>query len=132
MTKVISAKLAGNILLAAFGLLLVFHVLVLLGLMPSNIIWGGQADGSPSSLMALEWGALLVTALFGILIAAKVDYIKAGRFRIIATVGVWIVFAYLLLNTVVNLVSAVSFENVIFAPITLILALFALRLAIEK
>ena len=132
MTKVISAKSAGNILLAAFGLLLVFHVLVLLGLIPSNIIWGGQAYGSPSSLMALEWGALLVTALFGILIAAKVDYIKAGRFRIIATVGVWIVFAYLLLNTVVNLVSAVSFENVIFAPIALILALSALRLAIEK
>jgi uncharacterized membrane protein YhdT len=68
----------------------------------------------------------------GILIAAKVDYIKAGRFRIIATVGVWIVFAYLLLNTVGNLVSAVSFENLIFAPITLILALCALRLAIEK
>ena len=132
MRKLVSARLAGNILLAAFGLLAIFHVLVLLGVLPPNIIWGGQAAGSPASLRTLELVALLVTLLFEVVVAAKVDYIKAGRFRILVTIGIWIVFAYLLLNTVGNIASAVRFENLIFAPVTFILALCALRLAIEK
>lgn len=132
MRKLLSAKVAGNILIVALGLLMIFHVLVLLGFLPSNIVWGGQAAGSPANLRALELVALLVTLLFGILAAAKLDYIKLGRFRIIATVGMWIVFAYLLLNTAGNLASAVGLESILFAPVTLILALCALRLAIEK
>ena len=132
MTKVLSARLAGNILLVAFGLLVVFHVLILLGLLPSNIIWGGLAAGAPASLPTLEGVAFLVTVLFMILIAAKLDYVRAGRFRTAAIIGVLFVFAYLALNTVGNLISAVSFENLILAPVTLILALCALRLAIEK
>jgi hypothetical protein len=38
----------------------------------------------------------------------------------------------MLLNTLGNLASGASFENLIAAPITVILALCALRLAIEK
>jgi hypothetical protein len=50
----------------------------------------------------------------------------------VINIGVWLVFAFLLLNTLGNLASGVSFENLIAAPITIILALCALRLAIEK
>jgi hypothetical protein len=132
MTKILSARLAGNILLVAFGLLAIFHVLVLLGFLPSSITWGGQVAGSPASLRALEVVALLVTVLFAILVAAKLDYIQAGRFRILASIGMWVMLAYLLLNTAGNLASAVRLENLLFAPITLILAICALRLAIEK
>jgi len=132
MTKILSARLAGNILLAAFGLLVIFHVLVLLGFLPSSITWGGQVAGSPANLRALEVVALLVTVLFAILVAAKLDYIQAGRFRILASIGMWVMLAYLLLNTAGNLASAVRLENLLFAPITLILAICALRLAIEK
>jgi hypothetical protein len=132
MTKIIGAKLAGNILLISLGLLTVFHVLVLMEVVPSNITWGGQIGDSPTNLLTLETIALLVTVLFAIIIAAKMDYIMAGKFRKATTVGVWIVFAYLVLNTVGNLASRVSFENLIFAPITLLLAFCAFRLAIEK
>jgi hypothetical protein len=132
MKKVVSARLAGNILLVALGLLVIFHVLVLLGFLPADIIWAGQAAGSSASMRRLELVALLITVLFIFLVAAKLDYLKAGRFRMIATIGVWIIFAYLLLNTAGNLASGVRLENLLFAPITLILALCALRLAIEK
>jgi hypothetical protein len=132
MKKLISAKLAGNILLVSFGLLTIFHVLVLLHVVPSNIVWGGQIGGSPTNLLTLEIISLLMTVVFAIVIAAKMDYIKAGKLKKAIAVGVWIIFAYLILNTVGNLASAVSFENLIFTPITLILAFLALRLAIEK
>ena len=132
MKKLISAKLAGNILLAAFGLLAIFHVFVLLGIIPADIVWGGRIQGVPSNLLTLEAIAILVTLLFIVIIAAKTGYFQAGRLSGAVNVGVWLIFVYLLLNTLGNLASGVSFESLIAAPVTIILALCAFRLAIEK
>jgi hypothetical protein len=132
MKNLIGAKLAGNILLAAFGLLAVFHVLVLLGVIPAEIVWGGMIQGVPSNLITLEIISLLVTLLFLTILAARAGAIPAGRFSGAVRVGVWLIFAYLVLNTLGNLASGVSFENLVFAPVTILLALCAFRLAIEK
>jgi hypothetical protein len=130
--KIISAKLAGNILLAALGLLLIFHILVLLGVIPADIVWGGMIQGGQANLVTLEVIALVATLLFMLIIAAKIGYVQAGRFSGAANIGVWLIFVFLLLNTLGNLASGVSFENLLFAPITIFLALCAFRLAIEK
>lgn len=130
MKKLISAKLAGNILLFSLGLLLIFHLLVLLKIVPANMMWGGQANAG--NIVMLEIVALAVTIFFGFIIAAKTGYFQVGKFMGAVKILVWIIFAFLLLNMLGNLASGVSAENFIFAPITLILALCALRLAIEK
>ena len=93
---------------------------------------GGQIRNSAINLLTLEMIALTVTLVFVIVIAAKLDYVKAGKFKVVVNIGVWIIFAFLTLNTLGNFASGVSFENLIFAPITLVLAFCALRLAIEK
>jgi len=130
MKKLVSAKLAGNILLFSLGLLLVFHILALLKITPADMMWGGQATAT--NIITLEIIALAVTLFFGFVIAAKTGYVDAGKFAGVVNILVWIIFAFLLLNTLGNLASGISAENFIFAPITLILALCALRLAIEK
>jgi hypothetical protein len=132
MKKLINAKLAGNILLAAFGLLIIFHILVLLRVIPAEIVWGGQIQGVPSNLITLETIALAVTLFFILIVAAKLGYVPAGRFAGGVNIGVWLIFVYLLLNTLGNLASGVTFEKLLFAPITIILALCAFRLAIER
>jgi hypothetical protein len=129
--KLISANVAGNILLVSMGLLAIFHILVLLNFVPPDLVWGGQIGVSTTNLLVLEIIALLVTAVFAMIIAAKVGYIGISKFKKATTVGAWILFAFLILNTVGNLASGVSVENLVFAPITLILAFCALRLAIE-
>jgi hypothetical protein len=132
MKNIISARLAGNILLTALGLVFVFHILVLLRVIPADIVWGGRIQGVPKNLFILEIIALLVTAFFMLIIAAKVGYIQAGKLSgAVVNIGVWLIFAFLILNTLGNLASGVSFENLIAAPITIILALCALRLAVE-
>ena len=131
MKKLISARLAGNILLASLGLLLIFHVLVLLGAVPADIVWGGMIQGAQTNLILLETIALLITILFILIVAAKVGYIQAGKLSGVVSTGVWVIFVFLLLNTLGNLASGVSFENMIAAPVTILLALCALRLAIE-
>lgn len=132
MKKLISAKLAGNLLLFSLGLLFLFHILVLLNVIPADIVWGGQIGGVPSNLVTLETVALLVTALFLLIVAAKTGYVQPGRLYGAVNIGVWLIFAYLVLNTLGNLASGISFEKLLFAPITIILAICALRLALEK
>jgi len=48
------------------------------------------------------------------------------------TIGMWVVFAYLVLNTLGNFASGVSAETWFFGPLTIVMVLSALRLAIEK
>lgn len=132
MKRWISARTAGNILLAALGLLFLFHVLVLLRVLPAEIVWGGMIQGGQTNLITLETVALVMTLLFMLIVAARIGYIQVGRLSGVVKVGVWLIFIFLLLNTLGNLASGVSFENLIAAPITIILALCALRLAVEK
>ena len=124
--------MAGNLLVGSFGLLVVFHILVLLRATPANIVWGGITEGGQANLVTLEVIALGVTLLFILIIAAKTGYIQAGKLLGVVNIGVWLVLVFLLLNMLGNLASGVSFENLIAAPITIILALCAFRLAIEK
>jgi hypothetical protein len=132
MNKLISAKLAGNILLGSLSLLAVFHILVLLQVLPADIVWGGAIQNSATSLFPLEMISLLATLLFALIIAAKTGYIQAFRFRTAVNLGAWIVFAILLLSMLANLASGVAFENLIFAPIAVGLAFCAYRVASEK
>ncbi len=131
MRNLIPVRVAGNILLLAFGLLAIFHVLVLAGIVPADIVWGGRTGDSTANILTLEIFALVTTMLFGAIVAAKMGYILAGRFARVITIGLWILFGYMLLNTVGNLAASTTTEK-LFAPLTIILALGALRLVLEE
>lgn len=132
MKKLVSAKFSGNVLLIALGALFIFHILVLLKVLPANIVWGGQIQSGQANPILLESIALLATLLFMLIIAARAGYIRAGSLSWAVDIGVWLTFAFLVLNALGNLASPVPFEKLVAAPITIILALCALRLAVEK
>lgn len=132
MKALLSPVLAGNILLVAFGALAVFHVLVLAGLVPADIVWGGHVEEGPASRVGPEIGALILSLLFMLVIAVRLGYVGTDRHRKQVTGGVWVIFAYLALNTVGNMLAQSSVETLIFTPLTLLMALLALRLAVEK
>ena len=132
MKNLISAKHAGQLLLAGLILLFLFHVLVTLKIIPSDNIWGGQVSGTDPSLLYFELIAFAITGIFIFIILAKLDYIKIKKFRTLLNVGVWIIFIYFVLNTIGNFASGVTSEALIFGPITIVLSILALRLAIEK
>ena len=132
MRKLISAKLAGNVLIFIMVLLVVFHVLIILKILPSGFVWGGQAKDSPSNLVTLEIISLVLTLIFIFIIAAKIGYIEEGKLKKVIKIGVWIMFIYFILNIFGNLASSVLIEKMIFTPITILLAILTFRLAIEK
>ncbi|MCJ8013520.1 hypothetical protein MUG84_17475 [Paenibacillus sp. KQZ6P-2] len=131
MEKLISARLSGNILVISLVLLVIFHILILLRIVPYETVWGGQIVDS-SSLMILECIALFLTIMFILVISIKIGYIKTKRFMKANNIGIWIMFGYFSLNTIGNFASVVSVEKMILAPITILMTLLAFRLALEK
>ena len=132
MKKIMKANLAGKILLSAFGLLLVLHVLIIIQVVPADIVWGGQIEADGSNLMQLEIVAITLTVFFAGIVFAKIRSLQANKSNILITIGMWVVFAYLVLNTLGNFASGVSAETLFFGPLTIVMVLCAFRLAIEK
>ena len=132
MRKLITAGLTAKIILVILALLLVFHVLVLCGVVPAGMIWGGQLDDDAPNIVAMELVALLVTLLFMGVVAAKLYYRRPGILRTSISIAVWLMFVYFVLNTAGNILSPGAFENYVFAPLTILLSLLLLRLGLEK
>lgn len=130
--KKIRIRCASNLLLVGLGLVAVFHALILIGIVPPEIAWGGRAESLPVDLRIAEAFALLVLALFGLIVAGKAGYTRSERWAKISSVGIWIIFLFFVLNTVGNAVSLSPLERTVFAPVTFIFSLLSLRLALSK
>lgn len=131
MKNIISTKFAGNVLISLLILLIVFHVLVLMKVIPYQIVWAAQIDDS-STLLIYEGFAISLTALFVLIISMKIGYFMPRKFNKVVNSGVWFVFIYFLLNTIGNLASGVTAEKLIFTPLTILMTLLAFGVAIEK
>ena len=130
MKKLISEKLAGTILLIFLVLLTIFHFLLLFEVFPADNVWGGQIKDATTNLLMMELIAVTITLLFILIIAVKIR--KFDKYRRLVNIGVWVIFIFLVLNTLGNLASEHFIEKIILAPITLLMAFLGLRLAIEK
>ncbi|PHN02818.1 hypothetical protein [Flavilitoribacter nigricans] len=128
--RYISLQLAANILLVALGALVVFHLLVISGIINPGMIWGGNLETN-SQVVMMEIGAIVVSALMMLMIAIRVGYIQSPRFQGFSQTAMWVIFVFLLLNTAGNLSSSSGSETLIFTPITIILAVMAYRLAMQ-
>jgi len=96
MKKLISAKSAGKALLVMLILLSIFHVLVLVGVIPSDFIWGGQIDSTAGNLFILEVISLAVTIFFIIVTYMKINPLSSGKYVKLINIFVWVIFAYML------------------------------------
>ena len=131
MKRVINAEAAARVSFVLYGVFIVFHILVIAGIVPSNIVWGGRTT-TRVELVRMEIASLLVQFVCVGLTLAKVVSLRTGRMRVIADIGMWVLFGLFTLNTIGNLFAVSLFEKLAFTPVTALLALLALRLAIER
>ncbi len=117
-----AGTLAARGLIGLLALLAVFHVLVMTGVVPGDIVWGGRADSDRLNLVLMELSALLVTLLFIGIVAARTGFILRGKLRKTVCVAAWVMFAYFLLNFVGNMTAGPGVEMYAFGPLTLVLA----------
>lgn len=131
MKKIISIRLASNIIITTNTLALLMHVLILLNLLPHDFVWGGRLK-SEADLIIFESISIVVQILFISIIAVKAEYVFKGKFKRTVNVGTWVMFGLMVLNTIGNLVSNSGLETLVMTPLTCMLALLVFRLAIEK
>lgn len=115
-------------MLVLLGALAIFHLLILTGLLPREIVRGGRVAGDRPGVVAPEALGLGLTLLFGWLAAASgglVDRPAPGRGLRIAIAAMTLWFG---LNLLGNLSAHSAIETRVFAPASLALALLAARL----
>ncbi len=131
MKKLISFRLAAIILLGSLSLFLLFHILVMLGVIPFEIVWGGRLT-SRSQMLRSETVSVLVNIVMIAVVAIKAKVINVELPYVFIKVILWMMFLLFLLNTIGNIFSLNKFEQMVFTPVTLVLSLLSLRLALEK
>ena len=122
-------RLAATGLLVIFALTLLFHGLVVTGVIPFGIVWGGRLQ-TPEQMLAFETVSIALNALMLAAVAAW-----AGHWRVAVSARLlrgllWLMAGLFVLNTVGNLLSANATEKALFTPLTLLMALLSLRLAL--
>lgn len=114
-----------------YTILLVFHLLVIGGIIPHNIVWGGRIHDR-YQLHTLETFSLFTNALFLFIVLLKARIVKIDVPRFVVQIGLWVMSAMFVLNTVGNFYSQNTLEKAIFTPVTLLSAVFSVVLAVTK
>lgn len=127
--KLISVRLATNGLLSILLMVIVFHVLVLTGVVPFQMVWGGRLAGR-QEMIVFETISILLNALMLLAVGLHTGLLRLSVNRKITTVALWLMVILFLVNTVGNLFSNNQTEKIIFTPLTLILGLLSFRLAV--
>jgi len=135
MRKIINFKVATLAGLFILGILALFHIAILMGIVlfdyvPIEFLWGGQMK-TVTQLVNFEIVSLLTTVIFIFLMLKRSKWINLPKLLIFTRIAMWMAFVLFLLNTIGNALAETTFER-LFAIVSGVLALLFLRIAIEK
>lgn len=118
-------------LIICLSIFLIFHICVLLQIIPYSIVWGGRLK-SKTEMYRFETISILVNLIFLGIILEQAHLLTFGIPQKALTIMLWIMAALFLLNTLGNAVSKNKLEQKLFTPITLLLAILSLILALSS
>lgn len=131
MMKLISQRQAINIMITLLTAVLVFHIMVLTGVIPYAIVWAGKIS-TAAEMRKLEVISILVNAFSIITLLLRANYIKNKITVKILNAIIWLLVVLFSLNTIGNLFAESQFELYFFTPLTFISAILCLRIVIDK
>jgi hypothetical protein len=131
MNRFISEKLAINVLILILSLVIVFHSLIITGIIPFDIVWGGRLSGV-AQMRLYESISLVLNLLMLLMVMAKGGLLHTGISKKVYTYFFGLMSLLFFLNTIGNFISKNDLERMIFTPLTLILSILFLRLSILK
>jgi hypothetical protein len=130
MKRILSLKMAANGILAILFLVTVFHLLVITGIIPIDIVWGGNLRGK-QQLWLMESVSIAMNMVMMLFVLAYAGIIGMKPGTTTVKVGFWIMFVLFALNTLGNILAKKPMETFVFAPLTLLLSLFCFRIAAD-
>ncbi len=114
-----------------FSLIIIFHLLVITSVIPSDIVWGSRLS-SQDQLILFESISIVLNVVFLIVIFIRMGVLKMNISKKLINGFLWAMMVLFLLNTLGNLASESSFEKLAFTPVTLILSICLLISLLAK
>lgn len=135
MKNIISFDLAVKLCLGVFGLVILFHLSIIVGMLlfdfaPVEYLWGGKME-TAEELLGFEFISLVVMLICFFVVMIRSGKINKPSLLKTSNIVIWILFVIFLLNTAGNLLAETTFEKM-FGIVTVILSFLCLRIALEK
>ena len=105
-----SKQTYGKILIGISLLVMVFHLLIVVKVIPYSITWGGRLK-TDSEMYVFEAVSILINLFFVYLVSQRVGMLPAVFGIKIVTVLLWIFFGLFVLNTLGNIFAATTIER---------------------
>jgi hypothetical protein len=131
MKEFITQRMAAAGLIGILSMFVILHSLILLRIVPYEVVWGGRLK-NVSEMISFETVAILISLLMLTVAAVAGGYVKTKLNPTVLKVALWLMAAVFILNTFGNLFSTSRFEQMVFAPLTLLLSALCLKLANAK
>lgn len=130
IVRKININVAAKTVIVLFSCVVLFHLLVLSGLISYKNVWGGRLQ-SATQMYLFETVSIIINLAVIFIAGTRVGYIKAYFPKKILTVLLWVLVILFSLNTLGNLLSESQLEMLLFTPFTLICTVLFYRLAME-
>jgi len=122
----ISQNNAIKLLIGLLSLVIVFHFLIIVKIIPFNIAWGGRLK-SDQEMYVFEGISIVINLFLIWVLSLKLKNVKG---KLINSM-LWIFLGIFTLNTIGNLFAQTNFEK-FFSILTFVFALLILRILIKN
>jgi len=118
-------------LIVLFCAILIFHVFIIVGFIPYSIIWGGKMK-THDDMLVMEGISIGINLLFLGIVFLRFSQRNNASLVNKLRIAFWLFFVLFSLNTLGNLFAETLTETLIFTPLTILLAVLSLRLALKS
>lgn len=118
-------------LIIVLSIFLILHICVLLKIVPYSIVWGGRLK-TDTEMYRFETVSILINLFFLFIVLVQSHFLTIDFPKKTMTIILWVMTALFLLNTLGNATSKNKIEQKLFTPITIILTIFSLILALTN
>jgi hypothetical protein len=131
MFKLLSFRFAVNGLALLLSIVIVFHLLVMSGIIPYTIVWAGKLQ-STREMLLFESISILLNLLLLLVVTMKGGYIAAAVPQKVLNAILWVFIVLFSLNTIGNMMAKYTLETILFTPLTFFSAILCTRIVMEK
>ena len=126
------AQIAALVAAIGFFGIMCFQILLALGFPFGQAAWGGKYKKLPPGFRIASLFSAGIMAFASIFVLEKANVFSVLHSPKVVTFGIWILAVFLWLNTIGNFVSRSKWEKRIMTPVSLILSLLCLAVAITS
>jgi hypothetical protein len=129
-TKLI--HLTANVATFLFVVVIVLQLLLAAGIFPISMAWGGRQSQLTASLRIASIIAAVLLGVFIYVIRYRAGLVGNVPMPVFIKVVSWIITAFMAFNTLGNITSLSTNEQLIFGPVTFILSVACLVVSASK